>query len=167
MPLFLVEHHVVSLNPYSPKNNALKKVPNFHIFDKLLINPLPPPKKKAYYNEDYCNHWYKLTKFVHDEGGPLPISLGLNAIPKLSTGCHTSFFPFLENGEWGRGTLFLNGGGPILAEWRKLLNLLYEWRVMENGENFSENVSLQSLCALQKVHDGWQNNILTTCGRQW
>jgi hypothetical protein len=38
---------------------------------------------------------------------------------------HTSFFPFSENGEWGRGTLSLNGGGPILGDWR-----------MKNGENF-------------------------------
>jgi hypothetical protein len=29
----------------------------------------------------------------------------------------------MENGEWGRGTLFLNGGGPILGDWR-----------LENGE---------------------------------
>jgi hypothetical protein len=40
-----------------------------------------------------------------------------------SRGCHTSFFPFSENEEWGRGTLSLNGGGPILGGWR-----------MENGE---------------------------------
>jgi hypothetical protein len=36
-----------------------------------------------------------------------------------------SFFPFSENGEWGRGTLSLNGGGPILGDWR-----------IENEENF-------------------------------
>jgi hypothetical protein len=38
-------------------------------------------------------------------------------------GCHTSFFVFSENGEWGRGTLSWNGGGPILGDWR-----------MKNGE---------------------------------
>jgi hypothetical protein len=33
-------------------------------------------------------------------------------------GCHTSFFPFSENGKWGRDTLSLNGGGPILGDWK-------------------------------------------------
>jgi hypothetical protein len=33
-------------------------------------------------------------------------------------GCHTSFFLFSENGEWGHGTLSLNGGGSILGDWR-------------------------------------------------
>ena len=33
-------------------------------------------------------------------------------------GCHTSFLPFSEVGEWWSGTLSLNGGGPILGEWK-------------------------------------------------
>ena len=32
-------------------------------------------------------------------------------------GCHTSFFPFSEDGEWGRGTLSLMTGA-IFGEWR-------------------------------------------------
>jgi hypothetical protein len=33
-------------------------------------------------------------------------------------GCHTSFFLFLEDEGWGRGTLSLNGGRPVLGDWR-------------------------------------------------
>ena len=46
-------------------------------------------------------------------------------------GYHTSFFLFSENGEWGRCTLSLNGGGPIFGDWR-----------MENEENFLWKVLL-------------------------
>ena len=49
-----------------------------------------------------------------------------SSFKKYIRGCHTSFFPFSENGEWGRGKLALNGGGPILGDWR-----------METGETFS------------------------------
>ena len=36
--------------------------------------------------------------------------------PIINRGCHTSFLPFSEVGEWRCGTLSLNGGGPILGE---------------------------------------------------
>jgi len=39
-----------------------------------------------------------------------------------SRGCHTSFFPFAEDGEWGRGTLSFEPS-VLLGDWR-----------MENGE---------------------------------
>ena len=31
-------------------------------------------------------------------------------------GCHMVFFPFSDLTEWWRGTLSLNGGGPIVGE---------------------------------------------------
>jgi hypothetical protein len=48
-----------------------------------------------------------------------PLGYHGNKICELKNrGCHTSFFPFSKDGEWGRGTLSLNGGGPILGDWR-------------------------------------------------
>jgi hypothetical protein len=80
----------------------------------------------------------------------------LNFIFNYNRGCHTSFFLFSENGEWGRGTLSLNGGGPILRDWR-----------MENGENllwkvllfFTWGLFFHLEFTLQKVHDGWENGL--------
>jgi hypothetical protein len=48
-----------------------------------------------------------------------------------SRGCHTSFYPFSIFREWGRGTLSLKGGGPIL--WRLRIPFFSstdeEWRM--------------------------------------
>ena len=42
--------------------------------------------------------------------------MGSSSAGVYTTGCHTSFSSFLENGEWRRGTLSLNGGGLILGD---------------------------------------------------
>ena len=48
-----------------------------------------------------------------------------NIVEKLSNyvvynirGCHTPLVPFSEVGEWGGGSMSLNGGGSIIGEWK-------------------------------------------------
>ena len=63
----------------------------------------------------------------------------------------------------GRGTLSLNGGGPILGEWGMELLLLHapgvkygEWRMIL-GEDFTASLYFSPGVAsfsTQKVHDG-------------
>ena len=73
----------------------------------------------------------------------LTFILNMENIPH-DRGCHTSFFPFSESGERGRGTLSL-GRGPF----------------SENGEWFSEKVLPHAYVYhpghYKQVHDGWQN----------
>jgi hypothetical protein len=47
-------------------------------------------------------------------------------------GCHTSFFPSLENGKWRRGTISLNVGGPIFGDWRMNKTSSPPW--VKNGQ---------------------------------
>ena len=70
----------------------------------------------------------------------LTFILNMENIPH-DRGCHTSFFPFSENGERGRGTLSL-GRGTILREWRMIL-----------GEGFTTCLCLPP-GHYKQVHDG-------------
>jgi hypothetical protein len=60
-------------------------------------------------------------------------------------GRHTSFFPFSSFRDWGRGTLSLKGGGPIL--WRLRIPFFSstgeEWRM---EKTFCAKVLPQSFC---------------------
>lgn len=72
MPLFMVEHPIISFNSNCPKGDASKRVPNLDISSKFYRNSFP--------KEDLLPH---LAKLMHNEGGPLSNTPGLNAIPKL------------------------------------------------------------------------------------
>ena len=41
MPLFMVEHLIIALNPNCPKGGAIEKVPNLNLLDKLLRISFP------------------------------------------------------------------------------------------------------------------------------
>ena len=41
MPLFMVEHFRIALNPNGPKRNSPEEVPKFEIFTIILRNPFP------------------------------------------------------------------------------------------------------------------------------
>ena len=82
MPLFLVKHLVITLNPNSSKGNATKKVPNLSLFDKLLRNFFSP-KESTFPMITIIVANSNPTKFMHNAGGPPPNPPRLNAIPKL------------------------------------------------------------------------------------
>ena len=77
MTLFMVKHAIISFNPYRPKGQASKEVPNVDLLSKLLRNSFP---KEVFASDSNCHNPSKLT---HDEGGPPPSMPCLNAIPKL------------------------------------------------------------------------------------
>lgn len=41
VPLFMVEHFVITFDPNGPKRNAPKEVPNFNHFAVFLMDPFP------------------------------------------------------------------------------------------------------------------------------
>lgn len=69
VPLFLVKHPIITLNPKSPKNNATKEVPNLPFLGELLRNSLP---KNVWTPHNSCI--MKVARYQ---------STGLIAIPKL------------------------------------------------------------------------------------
>lgn len=80
MPLFMIEHPIILLNPYRPKSNSSKEVPNLNLLDKLLRNSFP---KEGLLPVKVIVARSSPTKLMHDEGGP-PLSMPhLNEIPKL------------------------------------------------------------------------------------
>lgn len=81
VPLFLVEHRIISFNPNSSRSNAPEKVPNLHQLDKLLRDPLS--QKGLFPMKVVIDTDATPTKLMHDESGPQPSSMALNAISKL------------------------------------------------------------------------------------
>jgi hypothetical protein len=79
MPLFVIEHFIIALNPDGPKSNAPKEVPiltNFAVFSRE-----PFPKKCLLPVEATIITGSNSTKFVHNESGPSPSLPCLNTIP--------------------------------------------------------------------------------------
>ena len=81
VPLFLIGHPVISLDPNSHEGNATEEVPNLHFLGELLRDPLP--KDNLFLVETIIIACPDPTKLTHDEGSPSPSSPGLTAIPKL------------------------------------------------------------------------------------
>lgn len=80
VPLFLVEHLIVSLNPESSKSDGMKKMPNecsnfnllSDVFTKIVLHSKESPIMTS----------LGLIKCEHDMDGPFPCFASLEAIPK-------------------------------------------------------------------------------------
>jgi hypothetical protein len=81
VPLFLVEHFIVSLNLESSKSDGMKKMPNdfssfsllSDVFTKIMLLSKESPIMTS----------LGLIECEHDMGGPLLCFASLEAIPKL------------------------------------------------------------------------------------
>ena len=81
MPLFLVKHFVIPLNPNGPKCNTLKKLPNGFLLAILYGNPLA--KKRLFPIEAIVMAGAHSIKLMHNESGPSPSFPSLDAIQKF------------------------------------------------------------------------------------
>ena len=81
VPLFLIEHPIIALNPNHPKHYVMMEVPNLDSLNKALRYHFP--KENLFSMEIVVVACSNPTKLMHDEGHPPPCSLGLDAIPKL------------------------------------------------------------------------------------
>lgn len=79
MPLFMVEHSIIPLNSNHPKCNVPKEMPNLDCLDKFIRNSLP--EEGLLPIDTIIVACLNPTKLMHNEGGPPPSSLGLDAIP--------------------------------------------------------------------------------------
>ena len=83
----MVEHSIIPLNPYHPKFNVSEEVPNLGFLDKFIENSLP--EEGLLPIDTIIVACPNPTKLMHDESGPLPSSLSLDAI---SNSCLTDSF---------------------------------------------------------------------------
>lgn len=81
MPLFSIEHPVISLDPNSHESNATKEVPNLHFLGEFLWDHLP--KGGLFLVETIIIACPHPAKFTHNEGFTSPCSLDLIVIPIL------------------------------------------------------------------------------------
>ena len=79
MPLFLVEHLIITFNPNGPQNNPSKKVPYLNNFVISFRNSFP--EQGLFPIETIIiTHSYP-AKLMHDECCPSPLPTCLDAIP--------------------------------------------------------------------------------------
>ena len=81
VPLSMVEHFIITLNPNGPKRSAPKEVPNFDHFTKLFGDPFP--KHHLFPIKVIIVARFNPTKFMHNECGPSPCPPSLDTIPKF------------------------------------------------------------------------------------
>ena len=78
MPLYVVEHFIIALNPNGPKRDASNEELNFNLFaiswEAFPENSFLPFKTIKIVRSNP-------TKFMHDKRGPLPCPPSLNATP--------------------------------------------------------------------------------------
>ena len=98
----MIEHFVIAFNPNGPKCSAPKEVPDFDIFTVFLGDPFP--EHSLLLIEIIIIISPNPTKFMHDECGPSPRSLSLDAIPKF-------MFDWFARVREAKNTLFGDEGG--------------------------------------------------------
>ena len=81
MPLFLVEHLVIPLNPNGPNSSPPKEMPNFDHLTELKRDPFT--KECLLPIEAIKMVGSHPTKLMHNVGSQSPSPTCLNAIPKL------------------------------------------------------------------------------------
>ena len=77
----MIKHLVIALNLDSPERNTTEKVPDFDLFVEFLRDYFP--KQSLFPMKTIIIAGSNPTKFMHDECGPPPSSLSLDAIPKF------------------------------------------------------------------------------------
>ena len=81
VPLFMIEHFVIMLNPNGPKRNAPKEVPSFNLFAVFFGNPFP--NQCLLPIEAIIIASSNPTKFTHNRYSPSPWPPRFDAIPNF------------------------------------------------------------------------------------
>jgi hypothetical protein len=79
VPLFMIEHFVIMLDPDGPKRNAPKEVPSFNLFAVFIGNPFSNQCLLSI--EAIIIASSNPAKFMHNRHGPFPRPPYLNATP--------------------------------------------------------------------------------------